>query len=451
MNRNLIIVSLIFCVLLVFGLGGFLIHTVISRNNSNQNAVTSQVKARQATTRDSFAGREQDAINIVRNYKVLKPEYIDGLMASKKEGKPLEAEFGLVTIDSLVEQHFLEKRFNMTFLKKGEWRALHLDTDLGGETQKPDPLYEVYLDYQDEAVVIAPVWIVNLETGDVVPRNDMASVFDRNAYNYDAIEENLKRPGYVVRAITSHKFQTGIDLGGVFLLYFLKLTSETKHAEDQIIGWTVIHEFKDEFSAYFQWKEMNETRVAKFRFNWATKSLEPRGLLAIDLMSIGENMDPVTPVNIYPETYTNNLNIPRTERWAKGHDCRNKENHNICTAFVKVLEQQEFISAMAWLLTNGEPNATRRVKQCKDDLKCGWNLKEVSAKDVPVKEGAAKEDSADPNSDAQEQSNLIEISYQYELNQRQQTVKFLVDPKTETVTPLDKLSQWAYWSVTPRT
>ena len=108
MNRNLIIVSLIFCVLLVFGLGGFLIHTVISRNNSNQNAVTSQVKARQATTRDSFAGREQDAINIVRNYKVLKPEYIDGLMASKKEGKPLEAEFGLVTIDSLVEQNFLD-------------------------------------------------------------------------------------------------------------------------------------------------------------------------------------------------------------------------------------------------------------------------------------------------------------------------------------------------------
>ncbi len=434
MNRNLIIGALIFAGLLVIGLGGFLVYTLATRSNANQLSAVEQINARKAIARDPFAGREQDAINIVRNYKVLKPEYIDGLMESKKSGKPLEVEFGLVTIDSLVEQQFLEKRFNMEFLTKGEWRALHLDTDLGSTKQNPESQYEVYLDYHDEAVVVAPVWIVDLETGEVVPRNDMASVFDRNSFNYDEIEENLKRPGYVVRAITSHKFDTGIDLGGVFLLYFLQLTSEQKHADDQIIGWTVIHEFQDEFSAYFQWKEMNETRVAKFRFNWATKSLEPKGLLAIDLMRIGENMDPVTPVDIYPKEYTNDLHIPRTERWIKGHGCRNKENHELCTAFVKVLEQQEFISAMAWLLTNGEPNATRRVEQCKTDRKCFWWPRKASAEHNP-----------------QDRDDLIEISYTYEMNKREQSVSFLVDSKTETVTPLDKLSQWAYWSVTPRT
>lgn len=434
MNRNLIIGALIFAGLLVIGLGGFLVYTLATRSNANQLSAVEQVNARKSIARDPYAGREQDAINIVRNYKVLKPEYIDGLMESKKSGKPLEVEFGLVTIDSLVEQQFLEKRFNMEFLTKGEWRALHLDTDLGGTTQTPESQYEVYLDYHDEAVVVAPVWIVDLETGEVIPRNDMASVFDRNSFNYDEVEENLKRPGYVVRAITSHKFDTGIDLGGVFLLYFLKLTSEQKHADDQIIGWTVIHEFKDEFSAYFQWKEMNENRVAKFRFNWATKSLEPKGLLAIDLMRIGENMDPVTAVDIYPNDYTNDLHIPRTERWVKGHGCRNKENHELCTAFVKVLEQQEFISAMAWLLTNGEPNATRRVEQCKTDRKCFWWPRKAS-----------------PEHNPQDRDDLIEISYTYEMNKREQSVSFLVDSKTETVTPLDKLSQWAYWSVTPRT
>ena len=434
MNRNLIIGALIFAGLLVIGLGGFLVYTLATRSNANQLSAVEQVNARKSIARDPYAGREQDAINIVRNYKVLKPEYIDGLMESKKSGKPLEVEFGLVTIDSLVEQQFLEKRFNMEFLTKGEWRALHLDTDLGKTTQTPESLYEVYLDYHDEAVVVAPVWIVDLETGEVIPRNDMASVFDRNSFNYDEVEENLKRPGYVVRAITSHKFDTGIDLGGVFLLYFLQLTSEQKHADDQIIGWTVIHEFKDEFSAYFQWKEMNENRVAKFRFNWATKSLEPKGLLAIDLMRIGENMDPVTAVDIYPNDYTNDLHIPRTERWVKGHGCRNKENHELCTAFVKVLEQQEFISAMAWLLTNGEPNATRRVEQCKTDRKCFWWPRKAS-----------------PEHNPQDRDDLIEISYTYEMNKREQSVSFLVDSKTETVTPLDKLSQWAYWSVTPRT
>ena len=433
MDRKVIIAALVFAILLVCGLGGFLAYTIATRSSGQQTMVAEQVKPRQALARDIFAGREQDAINMVRNFKVLNPEYIDALMESKKTGKAPDVEYSKVTIDSLVEQQFLEKRFKMTFLQKGEWRALHLDTDMG-DKQTPDPQYEVYLDYHDESVVIGPVWIVDVETGNVIARNDMASIFDRDVYNYDLVEENLKRPEAVIKAITSHRFDVGIDLGGVFLLYFLKQSMDPKHANDQIIGWTVMQEFKDEFSAYFQWKDMGETRVAKFRFNWATKSLEPKGLLAIDLMRIGENMEHVSPVNIYPGDYTNNLHIPRVERWTRGHACRSKENHELCTAFVKVLEQQEFISALAWLLTNGEPNATRRVEQCKTDRKCYWNPRKASGELNP-----------------ENRDDLIEISYIYELNHREHSVRFLVDSKTETVTPLDKISQWAYWSVTPRT
>ena len=152
-------------------------------------------------------------------------------------------------------------------------------------------------------------------------------------------------------------------------MHFLKLTSLPKHTNDQIIGWTVMHEFKDDFSAYFQWKELDEVRVAKFRFNWNNKSLEPKGLLAIDLMAIGEQMEPVAEVNIYPNEYTNNIAIPRNERWVRGSQCRSSDYRELCTAFVKVLEQQEFVNALAWLLTNGKPNASRFVDKCKEEKK----------------------------------------------------------------------------------
>ena len=435
MKRTSLIVFLIIAIFVILGLGGFLVKLILDRRAPNDNTAIEQIQKRKPIPKDKYAGMEDKAIEIVKNYKVLTPEYVDAFAAAKESGTPNTVEKGSITINELVDQQFLEKRFKMTFLKKGEWRALHLDTDAeAGTEQKPDPLYEVYLDYQDESVVVGPVWIVDVAHNVVVPRNDMASVFDRNEYNYENINENLKRPASVVRAITSHKFSMGIDLGGVFLLHFLKLTSQPKHTNDQIIGWTVMHEFQDEFSAYFQWKELDEVRVAKFRFNWSNKVVEPKGLLAIDLMSVGENMESVAAVDIYPKDYTNDLKIPRNERWVRNHACRKADNRQLCTAFVKVLEQQEFVNAMAWLLTNGESNASRRVEKCKEDKKCGWNPKPAP-------------DDLNP----EKRDDLFEVSYQYELNGRSQMVRVLVDDTNDKITPLDKISQWAYYSVTPRT
>ena len=435
MSRNVIIIILVASILVVLGLGGALGYIIYSRSNSNVVQDMEQIKSRKYLIQDKFAGREAEAIEIVKKFQVLDPKYMDAVIEHKKSGAEINVRKKRVTIESLVNKQFLEKRFNMNFLKRGEWRALHLDTDTEvGADQTPDPQYEVYLDYQDEAVTVGPVWIVDLETKIVVPRNAMASIFDRNLLNYATVEENLKRPESVVHAITAHKFDVGIDLGGVFLLHFLKLTSDPKHSNDEIIGWTVMHEFEDDYSAYFQWKELGENKVAKFRFNWASKSLEPKGLLAIDLMAAGENMEKVEPVDIYPREYTNNLGIPRTERWTRGHACRSKDYRDICTAFVKVLEQTEFINAMAWLLTNGEPNANRRVEQCKNDRKCNWVTKIATGENNP-----------------KNKQSLVEIGYKYELNNRDNFVRFLVDSEKETITPLDKISQWAYYSVTPRT
>lgn len=434
MNRNVAYILLTVAIVVVLGLAGFLIYLLNARSADSLPEDTGAKKARTYVSLDPYAGRDQDAIDIVKNLRVISPDYIDAVEENRKDNKPIEVEFSRVTVDSLVEQQFLEKRFNMNFLKKGEWRTLHLDTDVSGSTQKPDPHYEVYLDYSNESVIVGPVWIVDVESKDVIPRNDMASVFDRNISNYEVINEHLERPENVVRAIISHKFESGIDLGGVFLLHFNKLISNPKHANDEIIGWTVMHDFKDDYVAYFQWRELEEVKVAKFLFNWETKSLQPVGLLAIDLMSMGENMSSVKPVNILPNDYINNIAIPRKERWTKGHDCRERDYRNICTGFVKVLEQREFVNAMGWLVTNGEADATRRVERCKSDKNCSWSIKIASGELNP-----------------ENNPNLILIEYKYLLNERSHSVKFLVDAETETVKPLDRFSQWAYWIATPRT
>ncbi|MBQ9242606.1 MAG: hypothetical protein IJ165_05195 [Proteobacteria bacterium] len=435
MNRKNLYAIVAVTVIIVLALCGGLVYLLSQRSTNASLYTMEQVTRRKPVVKDKFAGKEQEAIKIVQEYEVYKPDYVDALVEHIKSKKPINVELSRVTINELVEQQFLENRFNMHYLKKGEWRALHLDTDSGeGGKQIPDPQYEVYLDFHDESVVVGPVWIVDLNTKTVIPRNDMASIFDRDLANYEEVEENLKRPEAVVSAITSHKFDNGIDLGGVFLLDFFKKTDKKEHMNDEIIGWTVMHEFQDDFSAYYQWRELGEVRVAKFRFNWKTKSFVPKGLQAIDLMAMGENMDSIKPIDIYPNGYNNNLNIPRTERWAKGNSCRERDYRDLCTAFVKVLEQQEFINALAWLLTNGQADATDRINRCKSDKKCGWVPKMASGELNP------KDDPA-----------LIEVDYKYEFRGRQQEIRFLVDSNKETITPLDKMSQMAYWAVTPRT
>lgn len=431
MNRSIVIVVLVALIVCLVGAGGVMLYNMkvgsssfVDMGDSAQGALYKAVEP------DVFAGRDKEAIEVVRNYKVFAPEYIDAVHEALKNGRAnVDVEMKQQTIDELVEAQFLEKHIGMSSLKRGQWRALHLDIDDG-----KDPLYEVYLDYSDENVVVGPVWIVNLETNSVIARNNMARVFDRTVSNYEEVESDLERSDGVVHAITSHKFDSGIDLGGVLLLHFLKKTSDPKHVDDQIIGWTVMHELEDEFSAYFQWRELGETRVAKFRFNWETKLLTPVGLYAADLMGIGNNMQSVHPVNIYPNDYTDNLNIPRQERWPRGHACRKSDFRALCTAFVKVLEQQEFVSAMAWLLTNGEANATRRVNLCKEKRECGWTMKIAPKAENPDNNPA-----------------LMEIGYKYKLNNVERSVRFLVDSEKETILPLDKMSQWAYWSVSPRT
>ncbi len=440
MNRNVLIIIIIVGLVLVAAAGTLVGIKLMNRGAATTDNITADQFAKSGTIiLDKWANHEDEAIAIVKKFPVLSPEYIDAYAKAIEAGSSTaDLTPATTSIERLVDAQFLEKSFNMSYLKKGEWRAIHLDTDAGmGAEQIPDPYYEVYLDFHDESVVVGPVWIVDLETKLVLPRNDMASIFDRNLQNYKEVNEKKERPGNVIRAIVSHKFDNGIDLGGVFLLHFLQMANKPKHENDRIIGWTVMQEFENDYSAYFQWIQLDEVRVAKFKFDWETKTLSPRGLQAIDLMTLGENMDTLRAADIYPSGY-NKEHPKRIERWEKkDHPCRGKDvsTQRLCNAFITVLEQQEFISAMEWLLTGGKPNGARAIDECKEERKCSWSFKLADGEDV------------NPTKD----DNLFEVDYKYELNNRPSVVRFLVNSKDESIKPLDKISQWAYWSVAPRT
>ena len=162
MNRNIIIVVLIVLIVASLGATGVMVYNMTTKSNSLGNVVgDNQAALYKVAEPDAFAGRDKEAIDVVRNYKVLAPEYIDAVHDAIANGRSnVDVEMKQESIDDLVESQFLEKHIGMTSLKRGQWRALHLDIDEGN-----DPLYEVYLDYTDENVSDKVVKIIQSYTG----------------------------------------------------------------------------------------------------------------------------------------------------------------------------------------------------------------------------------------------------------------------------------------------
>lgn len=426
---------------------------------------------------DPYAGREQEAVSLVQQHKVLDPAYLQEVIAFRERRAAEEADPSLrkrrleeeekaareaeragtvytpppqsedqipvryTTVQKLIDAKYLEERFAMSFLVRGPWRALHLETDVRGEgiTEiNDDPFYEVHLDYVDGEVTIGPVWVVDIVSGTIVPRNEMAEFFEFTPQNVDRARDILSRPERVVRAITNHRFESGIELGGVLLLHFVSIAEANqkrggKRGEDGIVGWTVSHEFRDTYNAYFQWIEGGKPKVAQFRFDWSEQRLEPRGLNAIDLMVEGEERKKIETVSIWPTSYTNDLNIPPHARWSKDSGCHSpkdaddKRVERTCNAFTRVLEQVDFIESVQWLLTTDE-ESVKRFEACKANRKCTWQPKFPDAATDPVV-----------------------IEYNYVIGGEERGFTFKVDPDKGTIEPVDDITRWAYFSVTPRT
>lgn len=441
-------------------------------------------KAKEPAIVDPYSGRESEAVAVVQKHKVLDPAYLEEVVALRERNAAEEADPKLrkarleaqedaakaaeragepytpppetedeipvrhKTLQELIDSKYLEERFAMSFLERGNWRALHLETDQRDKSDpnRPveivdDPFYEVYLEYIDGEVKIGPVWVVDVTTGELVPRNEMAEFFEFTPDDSERAKEILDRPERVVRAITNHKFKSsGIELGGVILLHFVAAREEKQAAakkkdagEDRIVGWTVAHDFRDTYNAYFQWIENGKPKVAQFRFDWSEQRLEPRGLNAIDLMVEGEERQKIETVSIWPTTYTNDLNIPPHARWDKESGCHSakdaedKRIERTCSAFTRVLEQVDFIESVQWLLTRDE-ESVQRFEACKTNRKCTWQPKFPEGADEPVV-----------------------IEYKYIISGEERGFTFKVDPDKGTIEPVDDITRWAFFSVTPRT
>lgn len=481
-KRTLLTVVLIGLMLMIAVLVLLVVILVRGSDDSGSDLAAPEKKQAKAVVVDPYAGMEVEAIEMVQNHEVLSPAYVEKVVEIKERNAkeeenprlrkkrldeeedaiddaedagepppkfpqtPEDVEKEYTTIQELVSSNFLEEKLDMSFLERGNWRALHLETDKKDENND-DPFYEVYLDYIDGEVKIGPVWIVNVETGEIVPRNEMAEIFELTPDNVEKIEELRSRPERVVRAITNHKFESGIELGGVILQHFVsqqqqkqannkkkkkkKEKGKAGSGESRIVGWTVNHDFRDKYNAYFQWIEDGEPRVAQFRFDWGEQRLEPRGLNAIDLMVEGdEKKSKIEPVQIWPEQYENDLNIPRRARWKAGA-CKERADEEqvakLCNSLATVLEEVDFIESVQWLLTKDE-DTNEKFKLCKANRDCTWIPKPPKEKGDPYV-----------------------IEYKYVIGGKSGKFSFKVDPESGDIEPVDDITRWAYFSVTPRT
>ena len=241
---------------------------------------------------------------------------------------PGEPSAATTSIKALVDRGYLESELNMSFLKirvdqnkKILWRAQHLDLDRPNpNSNKADPYFEVSLEYFDEGVSFGPVWVVNVETNEVVPRNGYAKIFERSASKKNGVgqiaqlNQNLV---LVVKALTNTQLANGLQLGSFLLQNFVRsrkqcfadqaqATDSSAFAceNDRIVGWTVDHLLEGEYIAYFQWVENGDLRIARWDVTLEeakektkknalpTISFVPRGLQAIELMQLAETFCP---------------------------------------------------------------------------------------------------------------------------------------------------------------
>ena len=99
-----------------------MVYNMTTKSNSLGNVVgDNQAALYKVAEPDAFAGRDKEAIDVVRNYKVLAPEYIDAVHDAIANGRSnVDVEMKQESIDDLVESQFLEKHIGMTSLKRGQ-------------------------------------------------------------------------------------------------------------------------------------------------------------------------------------------------------------------------------------------------------------------------------------------------------------------------------------------
>jgi hypothetical protein len=347
--------------------------------------------------------------------------------------------------DVLEDETFVEEKLKITSAEPNGWEATWW-----GETDYGPSYFLVRYAFEDANIKIGPTWLVDLKTQKVVPKNVLAKVAENPKQGMES--EYYDKRQQVVSAITNHRFDTGLNLGGALLMYFEKRTDTTE--DDTILGWTIDHDRGDLFEAYFQWEEAGEPTYAHFTFDYDLKALRAVNLQAANIMRAGEEFEASEPANIMPKSY--NPDARRSsERWLgpARKACRMRKNRARCSALASILQNDQLIESLEWLLT-AQAGSKDDFDACLEKRNCRWmperkgeneyrviyvyNLKKVSE----FNRKSPDEDWSCPHS--------LSKKDEKDASSKGNCVAWDINVKTDEIVPVDATSELAYRAIHPR-
>ena len=411
--------SVILTILVVFTVAiiGYIIFLLINHNKEedtdtkNQKTELSKVGEYKEVPQDSWAFKEDQAIELVKMFRVVTHPDAE---ENKEE-----------TVEQLIRRGFLQEQEKMKFLVPDDWLANHL---------KPNqPYYEVRFKFKDNLVEVGPVWVVDLETKHVIAINEWA----KKIQHVKRVKNNLYlgRLDEVTQAIVNHKFESGIKLGTLLQLHFFKKME--KNPNNKLIGWTIVHEREEIYHAYFQWQEKGNKTYAEWLFDLKNRKLTPMGILARDFMAEGVDFNAKDMPNILPKNYN-----PETKdikkRWINDDKKYCKDNKNECRAKVKILEQQDLMEAVGWFLTTKASNEQFLI--CKKTKGCIWT--EDKQRDTFNEQFMKCKQNNKCAWNAEKQEGVFIVFYSFQLDPKAppENIEWSVDLNTGKINPLKSVT-----------
>ena len=399
------------------GLGGFIIYTL---TREAETVVVEKVIEADAEEEpvNPWSVKGETAIKLVRAQRVSVPkEVAEKLKIEPAEGsEPGEDGSITMTVGDLLEvPGFIEQK--LPILKNKE--SLGWQAQWWGETRYGPSFFLVRYAYRDENITIGPAWLVDLKAAKIKPKNVLAEVVQQPAKATES--EYYDKEGQVVSAITNHRFESGLNLGGALLLYFEQLQREEHGEGDTILGWTVDHDRGPLFRAYFQWVEAGEPTYAEFEFDYDRKALKAVNLQSAHIMRVGEDFEQAQRVDIMPTSYD------REKRWQgpARKACRSSKFRARCKAMETIFLQKDLIESLEWLLS-AQANTPEEFEACKENRKCAWK--------------------ADP-----QEGGDYRVHYLYDLDgKKENKISWDVKLKTGDIVPVDRRSKLAFRAINPR-
>ena len=419
-TRTLLQIILVTILALILGLGGYIAYKFTRK--AGTITVTEIIRDDGPSKEEVNPWETQGptAIELVKRMTVQAPKLSEPGDASgdKKRPSGAEVETESVTIGALLaRESFWYQTLKMPRDAKPEWRV-----EWWGNTKHGPSFYMVRFAFQDAFITIGPSWLVDLKAAKIVPKNVLARVVQDPLKGVE--DSYYDKHRQVVSALASHRFESGLNLGGALLLYFEQ--REEGSDSDTILGWTIEHDRGSLFKAYFQWTESGESTYAEFEFDYDQKALKPSNLQAASVMRIGEDFEKRQRADIAPSSYDPQAK-QADKRWIGDarKACQTPKLADQCKALAAMLDQREVVEALEWLLT-AQVESADDFEACKRAQKCKW-------KSALAREG------------------VYLVQYLYNLdNTKDHSVAWEVELKNLDITPIDRRSNASWRAIYPR-